>query len=89
MSLLNWLYDLHQRERIQNLERMVQGARVEAGVRSRGEIDAKALEQSLAKLSLAVRTLHRVLVTKGVCTAEEIQRTLRQVDLDDGRENGR
>lgn len=52
---------------------------------SRGPIDAARLERALGELALAAKTLQRGMVEKGLCTHDELSRTLRELNLADGR----
>ena len=47
------------------------------------------LEAAIGELALAVRTLQRLMIDKGVCSAEELHNKLQQVDLEDGKADGR
>jgi hypothetical protein len=47
------------------------------------------VQAALEELALAVKTLQRTLVEKGVCGQDELQRTMRAIDLEDGRADGR
>ena len=65
-------------------------ARVEAAMRSpAGGVDSEKLETAIGELALAVRTLQRLMIDKGVCSAEELHQKLQQVDLEDGKADGR
>jgi hypothetical protein len=52
-------------------------------------VDVERLERALGELALATRTLQRLMVDKGVCSADEVAAMLRRVDLEDGRADGR
>ena len=54
-----------------------------------GGVDAEKLERAIGELALAVKTMQRVMVEKGVCTATEFSQKLNQIDLEDGRVDGR
>ena len=61
-----------------------------ASVRSSGgSVDAARLERALGELALATKTVQRVLVEKGLCTHDEFEAKLRQIDLEDGRADRR
>ena len=44
--------------------------------------------RALGELALAVRTVQRLCVEKGVCTEAEFQQRAREIDLEDGRADG-
>jgi hypothetical protein len=84
MGLINWIFDFYQQSRIERLREEV------AMRRGPGEaIDADRLERAIGELALAVKTVQRLAVEKGLCTADEFQRALRQIDAEDGRSDGR
>jgi hypothetical protein len=84
MGLINWIFDFYQQSRIERLREEV------AMRRGPGEaIDADRLERAIGELALAVKTVQRLAVEKGLCTADEFQRKLRQIDAEDGRSDGR
>ena len=55
---------------------------------SRGDVDSERLLRAVGELALAVKTVQRLAVEKGLCTEAEFQRRLREVDLEDGRADG-
>lgn len=86
MGLINWIFDFYQQYRIDELQK----ARAAADVRTpTGAVDAERLQRALEELALSVKTLQRLLVDKGVCSTDEIHAKLKQVDLEDGRADGR
>jgi hypothetical protein len=88
MGLINWIFDFYQQYRIDQLQRDT--AQAQASVRTAaGGIDAQKLEGAIGELALAVKTLQRVMVDKGVCSPDELRAKLQQVDLEDGRQDGR
>jgi hypothetical protein len=90
MGLINWIFDFYQQYRIDQLRDETARVKAEASVRSPGgQIDAERLENALGELALAVKTIQRMMVDKGVCSAEEFHGKLRQVDVEDGRADGR
>ena len=90
MGLINWIFDFYQQYRIDELSKETARAQAEANVRSTGgSVDAERLESAIGELALAVKTLQRMLLEKGVCTADELRAKLRLLDLEDGREDGR
>ncbi len=88
MGLINWVFDFYQQYRIEKLHTST--AQAQAGVRSGGGgVDAERLDRAIAELALAMKTLQRVMIEKNVCTADDFREKLRQVDLEDGRADGR
>jgi hypothetical protein len=91
MGLINWIFDFYQQYRIDELRRETVQARSDAmSVRtSGGGVDVAKLEQTIGELALAVKTVQRMAIEKGLCTAEEFHRTLTEIDLEDGQADGR
>lgn len=90
MGLINWIFDFYQQYRIEQLRDEAAKVKAEASVsKPGGQIDAQRLETALGELALAVKTVQRMMVDKGVCTAEEFHGKLRHVDLEDGKADGR
>ena len=91
MGLINWIFDIYQHTRIDDARDEAAQARAElASMRtSGGTIDAVRLERALGELALATKTVQRLIVEKGLCTPDEFARTLRELDLADGRSDGR
>lgn len=91
MGLINWIFDIYQHTQIDRAREEAAAARAElAQVRTRdGGVDAARLEHALEELALATKTMQRLMVEKGLCTTEEFARTLRTIDREDGREDGR
>lgn len=90
MGLINWIFDFYQHYRIDQLQKETSEARREAAIRgSGGNIDAGRLDEAVGELALAVKTVQRMLVDKGVCSPEEFQTKLKQIDLEDGKGDGR
>ena len=86
MGLINWIFDFYQQYRIDELR--TETAR-QAAIRGSETVDVTNLENALGELALAVKTVQRMVIEKGLCTAEEFHEKLRQVDLEDGRSDGR
>jgi len=87
VGLINWIFDFYQQYRIDELRKeTVQAAAVRG---AGGTVDAERLERALGELALAVRTLQRTLVEKGVCTQQELHDRLKAIDLEDGQADGR
>jgi len=91
MGLINWIFDIYQHTRIDDARDEAAQARAElASLRSSGGgIDSARLERALGELALATKTVQRLMVEKGLCTTDEFARTLRELDLADGRSDGR
>ena len=91
MGLINWIFDIYQHTQIDKLRDETARARAEAAsVRGAGgQVDTARLERALGELALSVKTVQRMLVDKGVCTTEEFAGKLQQIDLEDGRADGR
>jgi len=90
MGLINWIFDFYQQYRIDELRKETSRVQAEAAVRSTtGGVDAARIEGALGELALALKTLQRMMVDKGLCTAEELRQTLQRVDAEDGRADGR
>lgn len=97
MGLINWIFDIYQQSRIEDLHRQAESARAEAfSLRSTGggasgaagAAGSAALERAIGELALAVKTVQRLAVQKGLCTAAEFQQTMEQIDREDGRADG-
>ena len=90
MGLINWIFDFYQQYRIDELQRDTAQARAEASVRTpTGSVDGDKLERAVGEMALAVKTLQRMMVEKGLCTPDEFRAKLQQLDLEDGRADGR
>ena len=90
MGLINWIFDFYQHYRIDQIQKETSEVRREAAVRgSGGSVDGARLEQALGELALAVKTIQRMMLDKGVCSAEELHAKVRQIDLEDGKADGR
>lgn len=86
MGLINWIFDFYQQYRIDELR--TETAR-QAAIRGNETVDVTRLEDALGELALAVKTVQRMAIEKGLCTADEFHEKLRQIDLEDGRADGR
>jgi len=91
MGLINWIFDIYQHTRIDEAREEARAARreLEAVRGTGGHVDAKLLEHTLGELALATKTLQRLLVEKGVVSSEELSAKLKEIDLEDGRADGR
>ncbi len=91
MGLINWIFDIYQHTQIDKARTEAAAARAElSAVRtSGGGVDSARLEATLEELALAVKTLQRTLIEKGVTTQDDFARRLKEIDREDGREDGR
>ena len=91
MGLINWIFDFYQQYRIDQLRDETARTRAEAAsVRgTEGRVDVERLERALGELALAVKTVQRIMVDKGLCTPEEMHQKLKAIDLEDGQADGR
>ena len=86
MGLINWIFDIYQQTQIDKLR----DARAQfATTPAPGGSDIDRLERAVGELALAVKTMQRMMVEKNVCTATELTEKLNQLDLEDGRADGR
>ncbi len=91
MGLINWIFDIYQQYRIDQLQRDTLQARGQAAeVRGAGgAVEVEKLERALGELALAVKTVQSMMVEKGVCTPEEFRVKLQRIDMEDGQADGR
>jgi hypothetical protein len=93
MGLINWIFDFYQQSRIEDLTRNLENTQARAQWLSMrqgsGDVDGERLEKALGELALAVKTIQRIAVEKGLCTPDELQQKMRQIDREDGIEDGR
>ena len=88
MGLINWIFDFYQQYRIDQLGD--QAARIPYPVSTgSGTVDVQKLEQTLGELALALKTVQRIAVEKGLCTQEELYNKLKVIDQEDGQADGR
>ena len=88
MSLINWIFDFYQQYRIEQLQK--ETVQAQAGIRSAGgSVDAERLERAIGEMALAVKTMQRVMIEKGVCSQDEFRDQLQKIDAEDGRSDGR
>ncbi len=90
MGLINWIFDIYQHSKIDDARAEAAAARREiAAYREDNSRGASHLEQPLGELALATKTMQRMMVEKGLCTSQEFYALLHQVDLEDGRADGK
>lgn len=98
MGLINWIFDFYQHGKINRAERDAEELRHElralrsdagrdAG-RADGGIDQERLLRAIGELALAVKTMQRLCIEKGICSESEFHRRLREIDLEDGSADG-
>ncbi|MGE0144519.1 MAG: hypothetical protein AB7I19_13830 [Planctomycetota bacterium] len=88
MGLINWIFDFYQHSRIEKLRDEIQLRQRQPIADPGPSIDAERLERAIGELALAVKTVQRLAVEKGLCTAAEFQRKLDEIDAEDGRRDG-
>ena len=78
-----------ERRRLTRRWKQPEGARNSDQERAMADTDEfDRLESQVYGLRLQVATLYRLLVTKGVATADELRRLMEQVDAEDGTGDG-
>ena len=87
MGLINWIFDIYQHSKIDDAHAEAAAARRELA-EYRGSGGESRLERPVGELALAMKTLQRMLVEKGVCTNQEFYALLHQIDLEDGKADG-
>ena len=92
MSLINWIFDIYQHGRIDRAEKESQAVRRELaqmrGNAGPGTAPAPHVDRALGELALSLKTLQRMMVQKGLCTADEFAALLDAVDGEDGQRDG-
>lgn len=90
MGLINWIFDFYQHSKIIDAQDETSALRREvASLRgSRGDLDRDAVSRAVGQLALAVKTVQRLCVEKGLCTEAEFHKRLREIDAEDGRSDG-
>lgn len=91
MGLINWIFDFYQHGKIGDARAEAAQLREEvAALRSSrtGAIDDERVMRAIGELALAVKTVQRLAVEKGLCSEAEFHRRLREIDLEDGRADG-
>ena len=102
MGLLNWMFDLHQQQAIEDNRREryaqrwevleeIAAAKDEAALlrEEAKRLDNDHLEQAVAELALAVKVIQRVLIESGVVSPDRLTQMVDIVDLEDGVADGR
>ncbi len=91
MGLINWIFDFYQHSKINDARDEAAQLREEvAALRgSRGDVlDDDRVLRAIGELALAVKTVQRLAVEKGLCTEAEFHQRLREIDREDGRLDG-
>jgi len=88
VGLINWIFDIYQQTRIEDLHRQAEAARSEAFTLRQSGGASPDLERAIGQLALAVKTVQRLAVQKGLCTQAEFQQVMEQIDREDGRADG-
>jgi hypothetical protein len=91
MGLINWIFDFYQHGKINAARDEAAALRGEvAALRSShsGPVDDERVLRAIGELALAVKTVQRLCVEKGLCSEAEFHRRLREIDGEDGRSDG-
>lgn len=89
MGFIDWILDVSQHSKIDDVRREAMESRLEAArVNQGGSVDAQRLERALGELVLVTKTIQRLMVEKGVCAHDELRDTVQCVDAEDGRRDG-
>lgn len=90
MGLINWIFDFYQQSRIERAQQESAQLRAEmASLRTpRGDADPEMLLRAIGELALAVKTVQRLAIEKGLMTEAEFKRTAQAIDSEDGRADG-
>ncbi len=91
MGLINWIFDFYQHSRIDRAQQDADELRHELrSLRNHGGgIDNERLLAAMGELALAVKTVQRLCVEKGVCTEAEFRQRAQEIDREDGSADGR
>jgi len=90
MGLINWIFDFYQHSKITSARDEAAQLRTEVALlrNQRGGVDDERVLRAIGELALAVKTVQRLCVEKGLCSDAEFQRRLSAIDLEDGRADG-
>lgn len=91
MSLINWIFDAYQHHKLDQNRQETDELRNELrSLHARGGgVNQEHLEKAVGELALAIKTIQRLAVEKGLCSNDEFQRKMREIDAEDGRVDGR
>lgn len=90
MGLINWIFDFYQHSRINDAHRENEDLRTHLRElrQQNGGVDQERLLRAVGELALAVKTLQRAVVEKGIVGEAELRRIAQDVDRADGRVDG-
>lgn len=91
MGLINWIFDFYQHSKINDARDEAAQLRSEVDAlrhQRSGPLDDERVLRAIGELALAVKTVQRLCVEKGLCSESEFHRRLREIDLEDGRADG-
>lgn len=90
MGLINWIFDFYQQSRIERAGNEAAQLRTEVAMlrNQGGALNDERIVRAVGELALAVKTVQRLCVEKGLCTEAEFHQRLRAIDLEDGRADG-
>ena len=90
MSLINWIFDAYQHHKLDQNREETRRLRDEvASMRMpSGGVNEAELERAIGELALAIKSVQRIVVEKGLCTETEFRAKMRDVDAEDGRIDG-
>jgi hypothetical protein len=91
MGLINWIFDFYQHSRLERAHQDAAELRAEmATLRTAGgHADPERLLRAIGELALAVKTMQRVAIEKGVATEADFRRVAQAIDREDGAVDGR
>ena len=89
MGLINWIFDIYQHTQIDKLRDESARTRAELAMRTiPSGAQNERLERAIGELALATKTVQRMMVEKGCCTATEFTEMVNKIDLEDGKADG-
>lgn len=90
MGLINWIFDFYQHSRINDAHRQNDDLRAHLRElrQQNGGVDQERLVRAIGELALAVKTLQRAALDKGLLTEAELRRIAQDIDRADGRLDG-
>lgn len=90
MGLINWIFDFYQHSRINDAHRQNDDLRAHLRElrQQNGSVDQERLVRAVGELALAVKTLQRAVLEKGLTTEAELRRIAQDIDRADGRLDG-
>jgi hypothetical protein len=88
VGLINWIFDIYQHSRIEDLHRQAEQARADTFALRQSGGSSPDHQRAIGELALAVKTMQRLAVQKGLCTQAEFQQVMEEIDREDGRVDG-